>query len=118
MTLKIIPASHVTSDSGTGLVHCAPAHGAEDYTAFRSLGQISNLENMICHVDADGNFTKDVASVVGQEAARLLVDQPVLGDGGKAIVEMLKKMERLVKVKRIKHRYPYDWRTDKPVIVT
>ena len=118
MAMKIIPASHVTADSGTGLVHCAPAHGAEDYMAFRSLGLISNLENMICHVNADGNFTKDVASVVGQKAAMLLLGQQVLGEGGRAIVEMLKKMERLVKVKRTKHRYPYDWRTDKPIIVT
>jgi isoleucyl-tRNA synthetase len=118
MAMKIIPASHVTADSGTGLVHCAPAHGAEDYMAFRSLGLISNLENMICHVNADGNFTKDVASVVGQKAAMLLLGQQVLGEGGRAIVEMLKKMDCLVKVKRIKHRYPYDWRTDKPIIVT
>ena len=73
---------------------------------------------MICHVDSDGNFSKDVASVVGQDAAKLLHGQPVLGDGSKAIVNMLKETGHLVKIKRIKHRYPYDWRTDKPIIVT
>ena len=86
--------------------------------AFRSLGLISNSEHIICHVDSDGNFSKDVASVVGQEAVRLLQGQQVLGDGSKAIVEMLKEMGHLVKIKRIKHRYPYDWRTDRPIIVT
>ncbi|KAK2465643.1 hypothetical protein APHAL10511_002187 [Amanita phalloides] len=116
--LKVIPAAHVTAESGTGLVHCAPAHGVEDYAAFRSLGMLNTMDSMICHVDSEGAFSKDVASVVGEDLAKHLHGQRVLGDGGKAIVEMVKEMGRLVKVKRIKHRYPYDWRTNQPVIVT
>ncbi|PFH47754.1 hypothetical protein AMATHDRAFT_151413 [Amanita thiersii Skay4041] len=116
--MKVIPASHVTSESGTGLVHCAPAHGAEDYTTFRALGLISNTENLICHVDSEGKFSKDIAAVVGNEASQLLCGREVLGEGGKAMVQALKEMGCLVKIKRIKHRYPYDWKTDKPIIVT
>ncbi|KAG6831067.1 hypothetical protein H0H92_012990 [Tricholoma furcatifolium] len=114
---KIIPASHVTSDSGTGLVHCAPAHGAEDYHAFQDLGLISTSKNMVCHVDGEGKFNSEVADVVG-DLAHTLVGKEVLSDGSRAIVELLKKVDALVKVQRIKHRYPYDWKTDKPIIVT
>ncbi|KAG6816435.1 hypothetical protein H0H87_006097 [Tephrocybe sp. NHM501043] len=115
--LKIIPASHVTSDSGTGLVHCAPAHGAEDYHAFLSLGLVSTSKNMVCHVDGEGKFTSEVVDIVGESGAGI-VGQEVLGDGSRAVVELLKKVGALVKVQRFKHRYPYDWKTDKPIIVT
>ncbi|KAF8639113.1 hypothetical protein AX17_001728 [Amanita inopinata Kibby_2008] len=117
-TMKVIPASHVTAESGSGLVHCAPAHGAEDYIAFRTLGLISNTENLICHVDSEGKFSEDVTTVVGDDVSGLLRGKPVLGSGGKAIVDALKEMRCLVKVQRIKHRYPYDWKTDQPIIVT
>ncbi|TFK41606.1 tRNA synthetases class I-domain-containing protein [Crucibulum laeve] len=116
--LKILPASHVTSESGTGLVHCAPAHGAEDYNVFRALGLISSSHTMICHVNDAGKFSSDVADVVGEAAAQKLIGQEVLGNGSKAIVELLKEIGCLVKIKRIKHRYPYDWKTSKPIIVT
>ncbi|OBZ77732.1 Isoleucine--tRNA ligase [Grifola frondosa] len=119
-SLPIIASSHVTPDSGTGLVHTAPAHGAEDYAVMRSLGLLSTsvtAQNLVCHVNELGLFTDDVAEVVGHKAAGALVGKEVLGDGGKAIVNLLKEIEALRKVQRIKHRYPYDWKTDKPVIV-
>ena len=116
--LKIISASHVTAESGTGLVHCAPAHGAEDYNAFLSLGLISTSHNIICHVDKEGQFNREVANVVGDDAAGKLVGRAVLTDGSRAVVELLREMGRLVKIQRIKHRYPYDWKTNEPIIVT
>ncbi|KAF8886535.1 isoleucyl-tRNA synthetase [Infundibulicybe gibba] len=117
--LRIIHASHVTPDSGTGLVHCAPAHGAEDYNAFKALGTISSAQqDILCHVNADGKFTPEVAAIVGEEVASALVGREVLTTGSKAVVDILQKMGRLVKTKRIKHRYPYDWKTNTPIIVT
>ncbi|KAF9459744.1 tRNA synthetases class I-domain-containing protein [Collybia nuda] len=116
-SLKIISAPHVTSESGTGLVHCAPAHGAEDYQAFLALGLISNTNNMICHVDKEGKFTTDVAEIVGEHAGNL-IGQEVLTGGSKAVVDILRNIGALVKIQRIKHRYPYDWKTDRPIIVT
>ncbi|THV04716.1 isoleucyl-tRNA synthetase [Dendrothele bispora CBS 962.96] len=116
--LNVIPASHVTSDSGTGLVHCAPAHGAEDYNAFRNLGLLAQPDSIICHVDAQGNFSKDVVKVVGDDAGKSLIGQPVLDAGSRAVVELLKQTKSFVAIKRFKHRYPYDWKTDKPIIVT
>lgn len=116
--MKIIPALHVTSESGTGLVHCAPAHGAEDYHAFRALNLLSSPNSMICHVDGEGKFSGGVTDILGSEVAREIEGKEVLGDGSRGVVKVLKRLDRLVKIKRIKHRYPYDWKTDKPIIVT
>lgn len=117
-SMRVIAAPHVTSESGTGLVHCAPAHGAEDYNAFRALGLISSTQEMVCHVDGNGRFASDVSDVVGDTAGALLTGQEVLAGGSKAIVDLLRGLGSLVKVKRIKHRYPYDWKTNEPIIVT
>lgn len=108
----IIPSSHVTPDSGTGVVHLAPAHGQEDYAIFRSH---PNLD-MLCHVDGKGHFTASVADVVGDKADRL-VGKSVLSEGGKAMVDLLREIGALKKVESYKHRYPYDWKTDQPIIM-
>jgi isoleucyl-tRNA synthetase len=115
---KIIPAVYVASESGTGLVHCAPAHGGEDYQAFLALNLLSGPNPMICHVNGEGKFTAEVANVVGDSSAGGLVGLEVLTDGSKAVVELLKRTGSLVKVQRIKHRYPYDWKTNEPIIMT
>ena len=117
-SLAVIASTHVTSDSGTGLVHCAPAHGAEDYNLFKEEGLISSTSCIVCHVGEGGLFTNEVTHVVGKEAGQRLVGQPVLDNGSRAIVDHLKNMKRLLKIERFKHRYPYDWKTDKPIIVT
>lgn len=115
--LSIIPATHVTSDSGTGLVHCAPAHGAEDYLAFRSQGLLGS--GMLCHVDGEGKFSQCVTDVVPPElGGDALVGLEVLKGGSKAIVKILEGCGALLAVERIKHKYPYDWKTNEPVIVT
>ncbi|KAE9386150.1 isoleucyl-tRNA synthetase [Gymnopus androsaceus JB14] len=122
--MRILSSSHVTSESGTGLVHCAPAHGDEDYKVFRSYGLISSgaessssSNEMICHV-SEGLFSEKVADVVGPIAARTLIGQPVLEGGSRAVVELLKQAGKVLAVKRYSHKYPYDWKTDKPIIVT
>ncbi|KAF8838923.1 isoleucyl-tRNA synthetase [Paxillus ammoniavirescens] len=115
--LRVIPASHVTSDSGTGLVHCAPAHGAEDYLAFRSQGLLAS--GMLCHVNSKGKFSQRVMEVVTEKVGgEALVGLDVLTAGSKAVVGLLENYGALLAVERIKHRYPYDWKTNEPVIVT
>lgn len=117
-SFMVIDAAHVTSESGTGLVHCAPAHGVEDYFAFRGLGLLSRGQEILCHVDADGKFTQDVIPIVGEEHERTLVGQEVLKGGAKAIVKILEHGGKLLKMEKIKHKYPYDWKTKQPIIVT
>lgn len=115
--LNVIPATHVTSDSGTGLVHCAPAHGAEDYLSFRSQGLLDS--GMFCHVDGGGKFSQRVTDVVPPElGGEALVGLEVLKGGSKAIVKILEGCGALLAVEKIKHRYPYDWKTNEPVMVT
>jgi isoleucyl-tRNA synthetase len=99
-------------------VHCAPAHGGEDYQAFLALGMLSSSNPMICHVNGEGRFTVDIANVIGSDAAGGLVGQEVLSNGSKAVVDLLRKNGSLVKVQRIKHRYPYDWKTNEPILMT
>lgn len=103
-------------------MHCAPAHGAEDYDAFRALGLLSPTANtsssLLCHVNSKGQFTPDVVDVVGSEYGKRLAGKDVLGNGNKEMVMLLKDTGKIVKIEKIKHRYPYDWKTDKPIIVT
>ena len=116
---KIIPASHVTSTSGTGLVHSAPAHGPDDYAAFQALSLLPSSTSMICHVDLDGKFTKDIIGLVGEELGKKLVGVEVLKGGSEAILGVLRDMNTVsfLREEKIKHKYPYDWKTGEPIIV-
>ncbi|QRV82004.1 Isoleucyl-tRNA synthetase [Ceratobasidium sp. AG-Ba] len=105
----ILPAKYVTSESGTGLVHTAPAHGGEDYTAWRLASKHGDI---ISPVDGEGKFT----DAVGQSWARL-IGKEVLGDGNIEVIRILKELGALVKKETLRHRYPYDWKTKKPVIM-
>ena len=112
----VISSTHVTAESGTGLVHCAPAHGAEDYHAFLALNPSSFTAGLLCHVDNEGKFTDGIAEVVGNSAAKELVGQDIMGAGSRSMIKLLEAVGALVKVQRIRHRYPYDWKTGEPVI--
>jgi isoleucyl-tRNA synthetase len=117
MPLRVLHASHVTAASGTGLVHCAPAHGAEDYLAFRTSNLLPpGAGTMLHHVDGAGMFDERVCEVLGDKGKEL-VGLEVLKAGGKKAVELLGEAGVLLKIQRIKHRYPYDWKTKQPIIV-
>lgn len=80
---------------------------------------LSNSKSMICHVDGEGKFTEEINKVVGEEAGNNLVGKEVLKGGGKSVIDLLKRMDGVLwRVEKIKHRYPYDWKTGEPVIVT
>lgn len=112
----VISSNHVTGESGTGLVHCAPAHGAEDYHAFLALDPSSFKSGPLCHVNCEGKFTGDIAEVVGISAAKELIGQDVMKAGSRSMIKLLEAAGALAKVQRIRHRYPYDWKTGEPVI--
>ncbi|SCV66957.1 BQ2448_5603 [Microbotryum intermedium] len=117
----IFAASYVTSITGTGLVHTAPAHGVEDYDAFRSY-QISQSSQppstILCAVDADGRLIGSVLKEMGVEEtiSSRLEGKSVLGDGTGTMIEVLRDTGVLLKEVETVHKYPYDWRTKKPVI--
>jgi isoleucyl-tRNA synthetase len=101
----ILSGNHVTTESGTGLVHTAPGHGQDDFVVCKAHG-IPPL----CPVDDTGHFTS--------EAGERFVGKFVLKEGNAAVIEALKQVPgALLFQNNYTHKYPYDWRTKKPVIV-
>jgi len=113
-TKPVISAGHVTSQSGSGLVHCAPSHGLDDYLAFsaafpRSSTSASALDNLPSPIDDGGCFVAGVDDrLVGLEA---------LGHGSDVMRDILREQGVLLRQERVEHKYPYDWKTKQPVLV-
>ncbi|KAF9284139.1 hypothetical protein BGZ68_004889 [Mortierella alpina] len=103
-SMPFITAEYVTSDSGSGLVHTAPGHGMDDYKACFPLG----IE-AFCPVNNVGDFTAEA----GPELAGLHVQT----DGTSKVLELLVAKGTLIQEQAYVHKYPYDWRTKKPVIL-
>ncbi|XP_063223894.1 isoleucine--tRNA ligase, mitochondrial isoform X1 [Bacillus rossius redtenbacheri] len=99
--LPFLPGEHVTTDKGTGLVHCAPGHGPDDF-----LVALKHNIAVECRVDEDGCYTDEV-----HHALRGL---PVLTAGTEAALEVLS--HDILHEEEFVHSYPYDWRTKQPVI--
>ncbi len=99
----LVMGDYVTTESGTGLVHTAPGHGQEDY----QVGQQYGLA-MLSPVDGDGKFTPEAGDLAGLD---------VLDGGNEAVIDALKSAGVLLQEEDYVHKYPYDWRTKKPVIL-
>ena len=92
----------VSTDTGSGIVHIAPAFGADDY----DLSKKYNLP-MLQPVDRGGRFTAEVSDYAGQ----------FVKDADKEIIAKLKAEGKLYKKETITHTYPFSWRNqDVPVI--
>lgn len=108
LSQPVLHADFVSADSGSGLVHCAPGHGMEDYELCLKHGI-----DAIAPVDDEGRFTKGAIP----ERPELLQGKEVLKDGNKAVLEHLAKSGHIVGRHSYKHKYPYDWRSKLPVII-
>ncbi len=107
---RVITGDFVTTEDGTGIVHTAPAFGADDYKA----GQKNNL-GILTLVDKQGKFIDGV----GEFSGRYVKDyknEPGYVDVNVDISVKLKKENRAFKVEKYEHSYPHCWRTDKPII--
>ena len=98
----VISGEYITTDSGTGLVHQAPAFGEDDYKAF----QASGLEAFACPVTLQGEFTDEVPDFAGRHVK----------DADKDIIALLKASDALYRQEVIQHSYPYCYRSDTPLI--
>ncbi len=98
---RVISSDHVTTESGTGIVHMAPAFGEEDYFACQKAGI-----PMVNPVDDDGMFTAEVPPYQGKRVK----------DADKEIIADLKKSGRLFKQDTLQHSYPFCYRSDTPLI--
>ena len=98
----------VTTEQGTGIVHIAPSHGADDY----ELGRAHGLD-LLDYVDDDGCYKAHVPLFAGR---RIYTGDGKPGDANPAVVEALAAAGTLVARGRLEHTYPHSWRSKAPVI--
>lgn len=108
----IIHADFVTADDGTGLVHCAPGHGNEDFDALQPLIRSGRVSIKV-PVDDTGRYTKDASP----SDHSLLAGKFVFKEGNKAVLDLLRSENALISSYEFKHKYPVDWRTKQPIII-
>jgi isoleucyl-tRNA synthetase len=97
----LLPADFVSSDSGTGLVHIAPAHGLDDFL----LGKKYNLE-VLDIVNDDGILIDSLPHFGGEHVFKV----------NDKIIKSLEDAYRLVYNYKITHSYPHSWRSKAPLI--
>ncbi|KAA9039353.1 isoleucine--tRNA ligase [Ginsengibacter hankyongi] len=107
---KVVTGDFVTTEDGTGIVHTAPAFGADDFKA----GKKNNL-GILTLVDKEGKFVDGVGEFSGR-FVKNYKDDPNYTDVNVDISVKLKKENRAFKVEKYEHNYPHCWRTDKPII--
>jgi isoleucyl-tRNA synthetase len=115
--VPLLDGDHVTDDTGTGFVHTAPGHGADDYNIWTtSMGWLRqrHIDTTIPFtVDADGVLTADAPGFAGK---RVLTEKGDKGDANEAVIAALRDANALIARARLKHQYPHSWRSKKPVI--
>ncbi|MDZ7772984.1 MAG: isoleucine--tRNA ligase [Balneolaceae bacterium] len=98
---KVIEADYVSTEEGTGLVHIAPAFGADDYD--HAIDKGIPLFNPI---DGDGRFTEQAGDFAGQW----------FKDADKEIARAIKDRHMMYKHETCVHNYPFDWRKGTPLM--
>lgn len=107
---KVVTGDFVTTEDGTGIVHTAPAFGADDFR----VGKKNNL-GILTLVDKQGKFI-DGAGPYSRRYVKDYKDDPAYVDVNVDISVDLKKINRAFKIEKYEHNYPHCWRTDKPII--
>jgi isoleucyl-tRNA synthetase len=107
---RVVLGDFVTTEDGTGIVHTAPAFGADDY----KVGQKNNL-GILTLVDKQGRFVDGVGEFSGRYIKNYK-DDTEWKDVDVDLAVALKLEGKAFKIERYEHSYPHCWRTDKPVI--
>jgi isoleucyl-tRNA synthetase len=107
---RIVTGDFVTTEEGTGIVHTAPAFGADDF----KVGKKNRLGILIL-VDKEGKFVDGVDEFSGRFVKNYR-DDPKYVDVNVDICVKLKKENRAFKIEKYEHTYPHCWRTDKPIL--
>ncbi len=106
--VPMLPGDHVTDEAGTGFVHTAPSHGADDYI----LGVRHGLP-MTYNVEEDGSFRADLPLFGG---AVIFDSKGREKDANKRVIDKLAEVGALIARGRVKHSYPHSWRSKAPLI--
>ena len=107
---KILLGDFVTTEDGTGIVHTAPAFGADDY----KVGKKYDI-GILTMVDREGKFL-DGLGEFSNRYVKNYKDEKDYVDVNVDICVKLKKENRAFKVEKYEHSYPHCWRTDKPIL--
>ncbi|MCG8316903.1 MAG: isoleucine--tRNA ligase [Pseudomonadales bacterium] len=99
---KVLADDYVTTDSGTGIVHIAPAFGEDDFRVIKAAG----IEAFACPIEMDGTFTLEVNDFAGMHVK----------EADKAVINKLKEQQQLLQQEVIQHSYPMCPRSDTPII--
>ncbi|AQK81810.1 Isoleucine--tRNA ligase cytoplasmic [Zea mays] len=102
---RVIADNYVTDDSGTGVVHCAPAFGEDDHRVCLAAG-IFETAGLVVAVDDDGCFIEKISDFKGR----------YVKEADKDIISAVKDKGRLVSKGSIEHSYPFCWRSGTPLI--
>jgi isoleucyl-tRNA synthetase len=98
----VVMDDYVTADSGTGIVHQAPAFGEDDFRVMKAAG----IAAFVCPVTLHGEFTDEVPDFAGRNVK----------DADKDIIRYLKDHGTLYRHETIQHSYPFCYRSDTPLI--
>lgn len=107
---RILLGDFVTTEDGTGIVHTAPAFGADDY----KVGKKYDI-GILTMVDKQGKFVEGLGEFSGRYVKNYK-DEKDYVDVNVDISVKLKKENRAFKIEKYEHNYPHCWRTDKPVL--
>ncbi|WP_309092423.1 isoleucine--tRNA ligase, partial [Phenylobacterium sp.] len=111
--VPLLVGDHVTDDAGTGFVHTAPGHGAEDYLAWSAHGHREIPDT----VDPDGAYYPHVALFGGLKVLETEGKKAgKFGPANDAVIGKLIEAGRLLARGRVEHSYPHSWRSKAPVI--
>jgi len=97
----VLSDEFVTLEDGSGLVHCAPGHGPQDFI----IGKRFDLE-IFSPVDGTGRFAEEAGEYKGIE----------LSEANKRVIDDLKEGGALIHAGTVRHRYPHCWRCATPLI--
>lgn len=107
---RVILGDFVTTEDGTGIVHTAPAFGADDYRVGQKYGI-----GLLNPVDREGKYI-DGMGPFSHRFVKNYQDDPEHKDLDLDIALWLKQEGKAFKIEKYVHSYPHCWRTDKPII--
>ena len=99
--IPMLEARFVTTEQGTGIVHCAPSHGPDDFNLCLNNG-IKAIET----VDDDGKYTENISLF---EGLHIFKANPI-------VIEKLREQNKLLSNGELVHSYPHSWRSKAPLV--
>ncbi len=99
--VPMLEARFVTTEQGTGIVHCAPSHGPDDFNLC-----LNNNIKAVETVDGDGKYTNEIKLFAGNHIFK----------ANDIIIEKLREQKNLLHNGKLKHSYPHSWRSKAPLV--